>query len=442
MKTLIKNGMIVNEGRKLQGHIIIDNDRISDVLPVDETPRGDYDAVIDATGCVVMPGVIDTHVHFREPGLTHKADIFTESCAAALGGVTSYIDMPNTSPQTTTLETLADKQKLGAENSVVNYSFFFGATNDNVNLFAQLNKATTPGIKLFMGSSTGNMLVDREDALIKVFSEAKQLGYPIMAHCEDTDIINQNMASAKQQYGSPVPVTEHANIRSSEACWQSSSKAKELSDKTGARLHIAHISTAEELDLLGGVVTGEATVAHLLFCDNDYARLGTCIKCNPAIKSQVDRDALRKALTDGRIATIGTDHAPHTLAEKEGGADTAVSGMPMVQFSLVSMLGLADEGVVTLERLVELMCHNPATLFNIEERGFIRKGYKADVVIVHPHEPWVVTPDVIVSKCGWSPLEGRTMDWRVADVFCNGKHVVNDGCLDVDNRGEMLEIKN
>ena len=312
-----------------------------------------------------------------------------------VSGVTTYFDMPNTNPQTTTLEALEEKFALAAQKSHVNYSFFFGATNTNADLFPQLDPHRVPGIKLFMGSSTGNMLVDRREALERIFSSSSM---PIMTHCEDTAIINRNMAEAKQKYGDDPKVTHHPEIRSEEACYESTRLAVELALKYGARLHVAHLTTAKELELFtshSSLLTCEATVSHLYFCDRDYNALGTRIKCNPAIKTQRDRDALREALNDGRITVIGTDHAPHLLSQKEGGCARAASGMPMIQFSLVTMLELVDQGVLTIERLVELMCHNPARLFEVRQRGFLREGYQADIVLVRPDAGWTVTKDVI-----------------------------------------------
>ena len=439
MKILIENGCIVNEGRTCRGSVAIADDRITDILEDQKAqPRGTYDQVVDATGCFVLPGVIDTHVHFREPGLTEKADIESESRAAAFGGVTSYCEMPNTVPQTTTIEALDDKRSLAREKSHVNYSFFFGATNDNYADFARLDRHRVPGIKLFMGSSTGNMLVDRYGSLLKVFETAARLDLPVMAHCEDTDTINHNMAQMKKAYGDDPDVMLHPLIRSEEACYESSALAVQLARTYGTHLHVAHISTARELELLGGNVTGEACVAHLLFTSADYARKRALIKCNPAVKRDEDRQALRQALTDGRITTVGTDHAPHLLAQKQGGCARAASGMPMVQFSLPVMLGLASEGVLSMERVVELMCHQPAQLFQIRERGFLRPGYKADIAIVRPTEPYVVSNDMVQSRCGWTPLEGDTLCWRVSHTLCNGRFVVDDGRFCPDSRGEEL----
>ena len=439
MKILIENGCIVNEGRTCRGSVAIADDRITDILEDQKAqPRGTYDQVVDATGCFVLPGVIDTHVHFREPGLTEKADIESESRAAAFGGVTSYCEMPNTVPQTTTIEALDDKRNLAREKSHVNYSFFFGATNDNYADFARLDRHRVPGIKLFMGSSTGNMLVDRYGSLLKVFETAARLDLPVMAHCEDTDTINHNMAQMKKAYGDDPDVMLHPLIRSEEACYESSALAVQLARTYGTHLHVAHISTARELELLGGNVTGEACVAHLLFTSADYARKRALIKCNPAVKRDEDRQALRQALTDGRITTVATDHAPHLLAQKQGGCARAASGMPMVQFSLPVMLGLASEGVLSMERVVELMCHQPAQLFQIRERGFLRPGYKADIAIVRPTEPYVVSNDMVQSRCGWTPLEGDTLCWRVSHTLCNGRFVVDDGRFCPDSRGEEL----
>ncbi|MBP5776415.1 MAG: dihydroorotase [Prevotella sp.] len=440
MRTLIQGGTIVNEGCTFDGAIVIEDEVISQIQQGHTIPEASYDEVIDASGCFVLPGVIDDHVHFREPGLTEKADIDSESRAAAAGGVTTYFDMPNTVPQTTTLEALEEKFALAAQKSHVNYAFFFGATNDNVDLFPQLDPHRIPGIKLFMGSSTGNMLVDRQEALERIFASAQ---LPIMTHCEDTDIINRNMAEAKRKYGDDPKVIHHPEIRSEEACYESTRLAVELARKHDARLHVAHLTTAKELALfdLNPKITAEATVSHLYFCDRDYTSHGTHIKCNPAIKTERDREALREALNDGRISVIGTDHAPHLLSQKEGGCAKAASGMPMIQFSLVTMLELVDQGVLTLERLVELMCHNPARLFEVRGRGFLREGYQADIVLVRPHAGWTVTKDVILSKCGWSPMENHMYLWRVEQTLCNGHTVFAKGRVDTDYTGQPVEFR-
>ncbi len=441
MKTLIKNATIVNEGLTAKGSIAISGDTITAISDNPMQPEASFDRTIDASGCVVLPGVIDDHVHFREPGLTAKADIESESRAAAAGGVTTYFDMPNTVPQTTTLEALAAKHDLAAAKSHVNYSFFFGATNDNAHLLAQLDPHDVPGVKLFMGSSTGNMLVDRKEALEGIFGTSP---LPIMVHCEDTATIDRNMAEAKAQHGDDPDVALHPLIRSTEACYRSTATAVALAKRFGARLHVAHITTERELELFSPgdrQITAEAVVGHLLFSADDYATLGALIKVNPAIKSRSDRDALRRALTDGRISVVGTDHAPHLLSQKQGGCCKAASGMPMVQFSLPAMLGLVDEGVLSIERMVELMCHAPARLFGVRGRGFIRQGYKADLAIVRKGSPWVVTKDVIESKCGWSQLEGRAFQWRVERTLCNGHEVYGSQGVDLSYIGQRVEFR-
>ena len=440
MKTLITGGTLVNEGQTFVGSIVIDGERIGQVLKGNNMPDASFDEVIDASGCFVLPGIIDDHVHFREPGLTDKADIDTESRAAAAGGVTTYFDMPNTLPQTTTLAALDEKFEMASGKSHVNYSFFFGATNDNADLLPRLDAHRVPGVKLFMGSSTGNMLVDRQEALERIFAQSR---LPIMTHCEDTDIINRNMLRARQLYGDDPKVTHHPEIRSEEACYESTRLAVELARKHHARLHVAHLSTAKELELFGHDpnITAEATVSHLYFCDRDYSSLGTRIKCNPAIKTQRDRNALREALTDGRITVIGTDHAPHLLSQKAGGAAKAVSGMPMIQFSLVTMLELVDQGVLSLEWLVELMCHNPARLFEVSRRGFLREGYQADIVLIRPNTGWTVTKEVIQSKCGWSPMEGHMYLWRVERTLCNGHSVYRQGQVDPEYIGQPVSFR-
>ncbi len=443
MKTLIKGGTIVNEGRVFNGDIVVEDGTMIEIGK--QQPEASFDETIDASGCYVLPGVIDDHVHFREPGLTAKADIDSESRAAAAGGVTSYFDMPNCNPQTTTLEALQEKQALAAKKSHVNYAFFFGATNDNADLFSQLDATRIPGIKLFMGSSTGNMLVDRQEALERIFKTCK---LPLMVHCEDTDIINRNMANAQEAWGEDPPVSLHAMIRSEEACLESTRKAVALANKYGTRLHVAHISTAEELELFTACrdsaetnITAEACVGHLFFTQLDHERLGARIKVNPSIKTPVDQFMLREALTDGRISVVATDHAPHLLSQKEGGCAKAASGMPMIQFSLVTMLELVDEGVLTIQRLVELMCHNPARLFGVQQRGFLRPGYRADIAIVRPKTPWTVTSDCILSKCGWSPMEGHQYQWRVERTLCNGQTVYTNGQVSADVLGEAITFR-
>ena len=442
-RTWIKNAQIVNEGKTFIGSVVIEDEIIVEILQENETPANECDETIDASGCYLIPGVIDDHVHFRDPGLTHKADIHTESMAAAAGGVTSYMDMPNTTPQTTTLEALEDKFKNAATKSIVNYSFYFGATNDNANLLPQLDKKRICGVKLFMGSSTGNMLVDQMETLKNIFTHAGML---IATHCEDQHIISTNTALYKEKYGEDPDVKYHPEIRNEEACYQSSALAVQLAKETGARLHIMHISTAKELELLTNKaieeknITAEACVSHLFFCDEDYATFGTRIKCNPAIKSKADRDALRQALTSNLIDVIGTDHAPHLLSEKQGGALKAVSGMPTLQFSLVSVMELVHDGVLGMEQLVQKMCHAPATLYQIEKRGFIRTGYKADLTIVNPNSEWEVTKECILSKCGWSPMEGQTFHAKVEKTFVNGQMVYNGSHVNTLSRGQELRF--
>lgn len=438
MKTLIYGATIVNEGRSFKGCLTLENDLIASVTKGDAVPKGHFDLRLNAEDCVVMPGVIDDHVHFREPGLTAKADIESESRAAAYGGVTTFFEMPNTLPQTTTLDALNQKLELAQGKSHVNYSFFFGATNQNAHLFERLDPKRVPGIKLFMGASTGNMLVDRLETLENIFKNAP---LPIMTHCEDTQLINQNMAEAKRLYGEDPAVEHHPAIRSAEACYHSSALAVELATKYGAQLHVAHLTTARELSLFGHNprITAEAVIAHLWFCDADYRTRGTQIKCNPAVKTSADRDALRAALTDGRISVVATDHAPHLVSDKIGGCAKAASGMPMVQFSLPAMLELCEKGVLTIERMVELMCHAPARLFAVSKRGFIKPGYKADLAIVRRGEPWTVTKDCIQSKCQWSPMEGEKFRWRVVQTICNGHLLLDkDGTFDAQYRGEEV----
>jgi dihydroorotase len=439
MKTLIKGATIVNEGRAFSGCIAFDDDIITDIFE-NQQPDASYDNVIDASGCYILPGVIDDHVHFREPGLTDKADIDSESKAAAAGGITTYFDMPNTLPQTTTPEALEEKFSIAATKSHVNYSFFFGATNDNVADFSKLDIHRIPGIKLFMGSSTGNMLVDKREALERIFTTVPM---PIMAHCEDTDIINRNMQEAKANGCDDPDISLHMHIRSEEACYNSTKLAVDLAKASGARLHVAHLTTARELELFGSDsnITAEATVGHLFFTSDDHQQLGAKIKVNPAIKTASDRDALRQALSNGKIDVVGTDHAPHLLHQKQGGSSKATSGMPMIQFSLVTMLELVDNGVLTIERLAELMCHNPARLFEVRQRGFLRKGYHADMVIVRPNSAWTVTKDTILSKCGWSPMEGHTYNWKVEKTICNGHIVYSNGIVDSNYIGRPVTFR-
>lgn len=442
MKTLISDAIIVNEGRAVRGSVLIDNEYITDIFEGVTLPDIAHDRLIDAGGNYLLPGLIDTHVHFREPGITTKATIESESKAAAFGGVTSFFDMPNTSPQTTNPDAWQQKCDIARASSHINYAFFFGATNNNIDLLSSLDKHAIPGVKLFMGASTGNMLVDRLPLLRRIFSTVK---LPLVTHCEDSDEINRNMQQAKKYLGEDPSIVMHPLIRSEQACLRSTRLATELATEYGTKLHIAHISTAAELELLAHTpsnITAEAVIAHLYFTHHDYNRLQALIKCNPSIKGEEDREALRKGLTNGSIHTIGTDHAPHLWSEKQGGCSKAASGMPMIQFSLVTLLELVDAHHLTIEQLVQLACHNPASLFAVDRRGFIRKGYKADLTIVSPDKPWEVTTDIIKSKCGWSPMTGHTYRWKVEHTWCNGHHILNNGIFDEESRGEALRFRN
>ncbi|MBR1386987.1 MAG: dihydroorotase [Alloprevotella sp.] len=421
---VIHNATIVNEGRSFVGYIVVEDDHIAAVAE-GCLPHAQYSDVeqIDASGCYLLPGIIDGHVHFREPGLTAKADFGSESRAAASGGVTSVLDMPNTLPETTTTEALELKKQLAQEKCIVNYGFFFGASKQNADCLADLPTDQIAGIKLFFGSSTGNMQIEDLPIQEKVF---KNSPIGIVAHCEDSSVIRHNMAQFQALYGDDPDVRFHADIRSAESCYKSTQQAIALARRYQKPLHVAHISTANELSLFtpdDSLVSAEACVPHLMFSSDDYARLGSRIKCNPSIKTSHDREALRKALSNGLIRTIATDHAPHTIVDKRGGAKVAKSGMPTLQFSLVSMLELVSKQVLSIERMVELMCHNPARLYGIMQRGFLRVGQKADMVLVRPDTCWTVTPNKIWSKCNWSPFEGHTFHWRVERTFCNGASV-------------------
>ena len=436
MKTVIRHATILNEGERYEASLLIGAGIIEHI-----EREGDISLpgaeVIDARGCLLIPGVIDDHVHMREPGLTHKATMDSETCAAAAGGVTTVMDMPNTIPQTTTIQTWQEKMQIGAQHCHVNYAFYLGATNDNLEEIRRVDATRVPGIKLFMGSSTGNMLVDDEETLRQIFRQSPTL---VMTHCEDTRRINRRMAEMQALYGDDPDVGHHPDIRDAEACYASTALAVRMARETGARLHVAHITTERELELFSSdnaQITAEACVAHLLFCRKDYARLGTRIKCNPAIKETSDRNALRLALNDGRITTVATDHAPHLLGEKQGGCRRAASGMPMVQFSLPAMMTLADEGILPHQRVVELMCHAPARLFDIEGRGFIREGYQADLTLLR-HTPWEVTSDCIQSLCGWSPMEGQTLAWHVERTWVNGQMVWDGQAVNRNVRGQAV----
>lgn len=440
---LIKNATIINENERFIGSVLVDGELINAVIRGDEIPVNvKIDQIVDATGLLLIPGVIDDQVHFREPGLTHKGEIATESAAAVAGGVTSFMDMPNTMPLTTTIQALEDKYLIGAEKSLANYSFYMGATNQNIDELRKVDPRNVCGVKVFMGSSTGNMLVDNTETLSRIFSEVPML---IATHCEDENTIQANKALYKSQYGDDLPVKFHPLIRDAEACYKSSSFAVELATKYGARLHVLHLSTAREMSLFGNQlplkdkkITAEVCVHHLWFSDEDYEKFGNKIKWNPAIKAASDRDALIQALNENRIDVVATDHAPHLLREKEGNCLKAASGGPLVQYSLVLMLQMAGMGKFTIEQVVDKMCHAPADLFRVHKRGYIREGYYADLVLVHPNKPFTVETKDILSKCAWSPFEGMTFDHTVDKTWVNGQLVYSDGKVNTAVRGKRL----
>lgn len=428
-RILIKNAKIVNEGSIFDGDVFIENDLIVEVADSISLKSSDC-IVVDAEGSYLIPGAIDDQVHFREPGLTHKGDIESESRAAVAGGITSFIEQPNTVPNAVTQEILEDKYQIAAQKSFANYSFMMGATNDNLEEVLKTNPKNVAGIKIFLGSSTGNMLVDKEETLEKIFSSTPML---IAVHCEDETTIQNNLAEFKEKYGEDVPVTAHNLIRSAEACYISSSKAVALAKRTGARLHIFHLSTAKEMELFTNKIpledkkiTAEVCVHHLWFTDEDYKTKGNFIKWNPAVKTESDRKALWEALNDGRIDVIATDHAPHTKEEKLQSYLKAPSGGPLVQHAVVAMFEAHHQGKISVEKIVEKMCHNPAKIFKIEKRGFIKEGYYADLVIVNPSLPWSVNQDNILYKCGWSPFESTAFKSRITHTFVNGEMVYNN----------------
>lgn len=426
---LIKNAKIVNEGKIFEGDILIENDIIKEI-DLSISVKSAEVTVIDVEGNYVLPGMIDDQVHFREPGLTHKANIETESKAALAGGITSYIEMPNTIPQTTTVEKLEEKFTIAAKSSHANYSFMFGGTNDNLEEILKVDPKTVAGLKIFLGSSTGNMLVDDPKVLEKIFSSTDLV---ISVHCEDEGTIKKNLAMYISEYGDDIPMEKHPMIRSEEACYLSSSKAIELAKKTGARLHVFHLSTGKETKLFSNKIplkdkkiTSEVCIHHLWFSDEDYAKKGSHIKWNPAVKTSKDRDQLWKALLDDRIDVIATDHAPHTLEEKNKPYTSAPSGGPLVQHALVALLEAHHQGKISIEKIVEKACHNPAILFDIEKRGYIKKGYYADLVIADLNNPWTVNKSNILYKCGWSPFEGSTFKSRITHTFVNGQLAYNN----------------
>ncbi len=438
----IKNATIINEGRTFRGEVLIRDEVISSVNSPGQTIIPEKAHIIDASGLLLLPGIIDDQVHFREPGLTHKGDIFTESRAAVAGGITSFMDMPNTIPQTVTNALLKEKLRMGSESSLANYSFYIGATNTNLDEVMNADPLEVCGIKLFMGSSTGNMLVDDETALRNLFSKAR---IPVACHCEAEPVIRRNSEIYRKQYGEDVPVTMHPLIRSREACFLSSSYAIRLAKEYNTRIHILHLSTADEMKLFSNEaplsqkrITGEVCVHHLWFDETAYEDKGTLVKWNPAIKTRFDREALLNGTMNDLIDIVATDHAPHTIGEKSGTYFKAPSGGPLVQHSLVAMLELWLNGLISAEKIVEKMCHNPAILFNIKKRGFISEGYKADLVLVNPDDPWTVTKDNILYKCGWSPFEGTTFRSKVVMTIINGTVVFDNGMINENYRGQKL----
>ncbi|MBU3028159.1 dihydroorotase [Zobellia galactanivorans] len=438
-KVLIKNARIVNENSIFEGDLLIKGDLIEKIAA---NISDDTAEVIDVQGRYLLPGVIDDQVHFREPGLTHKGDIASESRAAVAGGITTYMEQPNTTPQTTTIEKLEEKFEMGARSSFANYSFLFGGTNDNLEELKRLDKNACSGVKLFLGSSTGNMLVDDEEVIEKIFKNTEMV---ISAHCEDEGTIKRNLAEYKAKYGDDIPVKYHPKIRSVEACYLSSSKAIALAEKTGARLHVFHLSTGKETDLFRNdipleqkKITAEVCVHHLWFSEEDYDTKGTLIKWNPAVKAAEDRDRLWKALLDDRIDVIATDHAPHLLGEKDNVYTKAPSGGPLVQHALPALLEKVREKVISLEKVVQKMSHNPAILFQIEKRGFIREGYFADLVVVDLNAPYQVTKENIAYKCKWSPFEGTTFKSTVTHTFVNGHLAYENGNFSAERRAKRL----
>ncbi len=443
---LIQNATIINEGESIKGSVLIEREIIKAIYKENSVPSEILNraTIIDAEGLWLIPGVIDDQVHFRDPGLTHKGDIASESKAAIAGGVTSYMEMPNTKPQTTSIEALDAKFEVASQKSYANYSFYLGATNDNLTELRKIDKKNTCGVKIFMGSSTGNMLVDKRKALEAIFAEIDMI---ITTHCEEEEIIQKNIAYYKDLLGDDIPVKYHPLIRSAEACYQSSAKAVELADKYGARLHILHLSTEREISLFDvkplteKKITGEVCVHHLWFSDEDYEKYGNRIKWNPAVKTKKDRDALLQGLLKGKLDVIATDHAPHLLEEKTGGCLQAASGGPLVQHSLQMMLEMSKQGKISKEEVVNKMCHAPATLFRINKRGYIREGYFADLVLVNPNKDYTITQENILYKCKWSPLENETVSTSIEKTFLNGQIAFENGQVN-DVRGQALTFNN
>nr|WP_221406859.1 dihydroorotase [Dysgonomonas sp. HGC4] len=443
---LIQNATIINEGKSTKGSVLIEGEIIKAVYTNNETPSEILNraTIINAEGLWLTPGVIDDQVHFRDPGLTHKGDLASESKAAIAGGVTSFMEMPNTKPQTTSIEALDAKFEVASQKSYANYSFYLGATNDNLAELRKIDKKNTCGVKIFMGSSTGNMLVDKRKALEGIFAEIDMI---ITTHCEEEEIIQKNIAYYKNLLGDDIPVKYHPLIRSAEACYQSSAKAVELADKYGARLHILHLSTEREISLFDikplaeKKITGEVCVHHLWFSDEDYEKYGNRIKWNPAVKTKQDRDALLQGLLKGKLDVVATDHAPHLLEEKVGGCLQAASGGPLVQHSLQMMLELSKQGKISKEEVVDKMCHAPATLFRVNKRGYIREGYFADLVLVNPNKDYTITQDNILYKCKWSPLENETVSTSIEKTFLNGQIAFENGQVN-EVRGQALTFNN
>lgn len=442
--TLIHNAAIVNENQIFVGSVLIENDFISKIFKENEVTAEFQEKcdVIDAKGLYLIPGVIDDQVHFRDPGLTHKGDIYSESRAAVAGGVTSFMDMPNTNPQTISEEKLEEKWEIAAQKSIANYSFYFGATNDNIRELHKVDKNKVCGIKVFMGASTGNMLVDNLKSLEQIFAESEIV---IATHCEKEEIICENIARLKQELGETIPVKYHPIIRNSEACYQSSAQAIELANKYASKLHVLHLSTAQEMSLFDDKplkekkITGEVCVHHLWFTDEDYEKYGALIKWNPAIKTINDRNALREALKNSKLDVVATDHAPHLLSEKEGNVLKAASGGPLVQHSLQMMLQLSKQGNFTIPFVINKMCHAPADLFQIDKRGYIREGYYADLVLLE-EKPYTVTSENILYKCGWSPVLGQTFSYSIKSTFVNGKLVFDGKNFRTETKGKLLEF--
>jgi dihydroorotase len=442
MKTLIHNVTVVNENSVALRDVLIENEYILALEEANSIPFEKADHLVDGTGLHLLPGLIDDQVHFREPGLTHKGDIFTESRAAVAGGITSFMEMPNTNPPALTVELLEDKYKIGAEKSLANYSFFMGTSNTNLEEILKIDYTQVCGLKIFMGSSTGNLAVDDKVALERVFEKVKTL---IAVHCEDDPMVKVNLEKYKEQYGEDIPTACHALIRDEEVCYKSSSYAVALAQKYNTRLHILHISTAKELSLFRNDIplsekriTAEACIHHLWFCDEDYGTLGNKIKWNPAVKKASDRAAIRQAIIDDRIDVIATDHAPHTMEEKSNRYSSAPSGGPLVQHALVALLEMHHEGIFSLEKIVQKTAHNVADMFNINKRGYIRKDYFADLVLVSLNNPWTVEKENILYHCGWSPFEGTTFTSKVISTWVNGQHVYNNGAVDLSKRGVRM----